>query len=66
MWKGRVLDSVANLTHRDGEEFLNLASQVPIRAETRAYPLQSANDALNDLRNGKIHGAAVLVMDDNY
>ena len=66
LWEERVLRSVANLTRRDGEEFLKLASQVPIRTETQAYPLHNANDALNDLRNGKIHGAAVLVMDDNY
>ena len=66
LWEERVLRSVANLTRRNGEEFLKLASQVPIRTETQAYPLHNANDALNDLRNGKIHGAAMLVIDDNY
>lgn len=66
LWEERVLRSVANLTRKDGEEFLKLASLVSISTETQTYPLYRANDALNDLRNGKIHGAAVLVMNDNY
>ena len=66
LWEERILRSVANLTRRDGEEFFKLASKVPIRTETQAYPLHSANYALSDLRNGKVHGAAVIVMDNNY
>ena len=66
LWEERVIRSVANLTRRDGEEFLKLASKIPVRTETQTYPLSEANEALNDLRNGKIQGAAVLVMDDDY
>ncbi|MCS7014855.1 MAG: zinc-dependent alcohol dehydrogenase family protein [Gemmatales bacterium] len=61
LWEERVLRSVANLTRRDGEEFLRLAPQVPIRTQTRTYPLEAANDALDDLRHGRLHGAAVLI-----
>ena len=63
LWEERVVRSVANLTRRDGEEFLALAPRVPVRTEVRTYPLAQANDALADLRAGKIHGAAVLVPD---
>ncbi|MDI5889666.1 zinc-dependent alcohol dehydrogenase family protein [Halomonas rhizosphaerae] len=61
LWEERRLSSVANLTRRDGEEFLALAPQVPIRTETRAYPLEEANQALDDLREGRLSGAAVLI-----
>ncbi|MDR5867713.1 zinc-dependent alcohol dehydrogenase family protein [Halomonas koreensis] len=61
LWEERSLKSVANLTRRDGEEFLALAPQVPIRTETVAYPLEEANRALDDLRQGRLSGAAVLV-----
>jgi len=44
-----------------GEEFLALAPEVPIRTETRAYPLEAANRALDDLREGRLSGAAVLI-----
>jgi propanol-preferring alcohol dehydrogenase len=63
LWEERVVRSVANLTRRDGEEFLALAPQVPIRSEIRRYPLGAANEALADLRAGRLTGAAVLVMD---
>jgi propanol-preferring alcohol dehydrogenase len=66
LWEERVVRSVANLTRRDGEEFLKLAPRVPVHTETTAYPLSAANEALNDLRNGKIHGAAVLVIDGGH
>lgn len=62
LWEERMIRSVANLTRRDGEEFLKLAPQVPINTEIQTYSLHQANNALNDLRNGNIHGAAVLVM----
>lgn len=61
LWEERSLHSVANLTRRDGEEFLALAPEVPIRTETRAYPLEEANQALDDLREGRLSGAAVLM-----
>ena len=61
LWGERVLRSVANLTRRDGEEFLKLAPQVPVRAQTQRYPLAEANRALDDLRSGRVTGAAVLV-----
>jgi propanol-preferring alcohol dehydrogenase len=60
LWGERVLRSVANLTRRDGEEFLGLAPRVPVRTEVRAYPLERANDALAALRRGEFRGAAVL------
>ena len=61
LWGERVLRSVANLTRRDGEAFLKLAPQVPVRVETQVYPLLQANAALDDLRAGRVTGAAVLV-----
>jgi alcohol dehydrogenase, propanol-preferring len=60
LWGERVLRSVANLTRRDGEEFLRLAPQVPVRTEVETFPLESANEALDRLRGGEIRGAAVL------
>lgn len=62
LWGERVLRSVANLTRRDGVEFLELAPRVPVRTAVNAYPLEEANRALQDLRAGRIHGAAVLVV----
>jgi propanol-preferring alcohol dehydrogenase len=61
LWGERTIRSVANLTRRDAEEFLTLAPQVPIKTRARAYPLAKANEALDDLRRGRIEGAAVLV-----
>jgi propanol-preferring alcohol dehydrogenase len=61
LWGERVLRSVANLTRRDGEEFLALAPHVPVRTEVAIYPLADANTALADLRAGRLRGAAVLV-----
>jgi propanol-preferring alcohol dehydrogenase len=62
LWEERVLGSVANLTREDGEEFIELVSQVPVRTETNAYPLEEANSALEDLRAGRFRGAAVLTI----
>ena len=53
--------SVANLTREDAEEFLGLAPVIPVRTRTVTYPLAQANHALDDLRRGRIEGAAVLV-----
>jgi propanol-preferring alcohol dehydrogenase len=60
LWGERVVRSVANLTRRDGEEFLALAPLVPVRTEIEVYPLEQANEALARLRAGRIRGAAVL------
>ena len=65
LWSERVLRSVANLTRKDGEEFLELAPKVPIRTEVEAFPLTAANEALTALRSGMIQGAAVLVVDSD-
>ncbi len=63
LWEERSLASVANLTRADGREFLALADKHPIRTETKRYPLAAANEALDDLRAGRLEGAAVLVPD---
>jgi propanol-preferring alcohol dehydrogenase len=62
LWEERVIRSVANLTRRDGEEFLALAPEVPVRTEVEPFSLEDANEALDRLRAGRIRGAAVLVM----
>lgn len=61
LWGERVVRSVANLTRRDGEEFLALAPCVPVRTEVETFPLEAANEALTRLRSGRLSGAAVLV-----
>jgi propanol-preferring alcohol dehydrogenase len=63
LWQERVIRSVANLTRKDGDEFFKLAALARIQTETQLYPLSDANKALDDLRNGLVHGAAVLVME---
>jgi alcohol dehydrogenase, propanol-preferring len=60
LWGERQVRSVANLTRADGEEFLALAPQVPVRTQIEIFPLAEANEALDRLRTGRIHGAAVL------
>jgi len=62
LWSERVVRSVANLTRKDGEEFLALAPKIPIRTEVNSFQLTEANTALNALRSGKINGAGVLVI----
>jgi propanol-preferring alcohol dehydrogenase len=54
--------SVANLTRRDGEEFLALAPQVPVRTQVAEYALADANQGLDEVRAGRVRGAAVLVI----
>ena len=61
LWGERTIRSVANLTRRDGEEFLALAPRVPVRTEVECFPLGEANAALAALRSGRLRGAAVLV-----
>ena len=65
LWGERILRSVANLTRQDGEEFLNLAAQIPIRTQVKSFDLQEANEALRALKQGEIHGAAVLRMGES-
>ena len=62
LWGERAIRSVANLTRRDGAELLDLAPRVPVRTEITEYELRNANDALDDLRAGRVTGAAVLVV----
>ncbi len=62
LWGERTIRSVANLTRRDGMEFLALAHRIPVHAEVEALPLDQANIALTRLREGKVHGALVLTM----
>ena len=61
LWGERSIVSVANLTRRDGEEFLALAPRIPVRTEIEVFPLEHANEALAALREGRIKGAGVLV-----
>ncbi|MBI4420981.1 MAG: zinc-dependent alcohol dehydrogenase family protein [Gemmatimonadetes bacterium] len=61
LWGERVVRSVANLTRKDGEEFLMLAPRIPVRTATTPFPLGKANDALARLRRGEVRGAAVLI-----
>jgi propanol-preferring alcohol dehydrogenase len=60
LWHERTMRSVANLTRRDGEEFLPLAASVPVETRIQTYPLADANRALDDIRHGRVEGSAVL------
>ncbi len=62
LWEERIIRSVANLTRQDGEEFLALAPKVPVKTAVTPYRLEEANLALDDLRSGKLDGAAVLTI----
>jgi propanol-preferring alcohol dehydrogenase len=61
LWGERTIRSVANLTRQDAVEFLELAPQVPVATRVVEYPLERANEAIDDMRSGRIEGAAVLV-----
>jgi propanol-preferring alcohol dehydrogenase len=61
LWQERTVCSVANLTRRDGKDFMALASEVPIETSIQTFPLLEANEALSSLRSGKLTGAAVLI-----
>ena len=63
LWGERVICSVANLTRRDGEEFLEIAPRVPVKTQTETFPLAEANTALEKFRSGQLKGTAVLVVD---
>jgi propanol-preferring alcohol dehydrogenase len=60
LWEERVVRSVANLERRDAEEFLALAPEVPVRTEVHTYELEELNQALDDLREGRFDGSAVI------
>jgi propanol-preferring alcohol dehydrogenase len=60
LWQERIIRSVANLTRRDGEEFLALAPRVPVQTRVTTYTLDCAEEALADLRTGRFEGAAVI------
>jgi propanol-preferring alcohol dehydrogenase len=62
LWNERVITSVANLTRRDGEEFLEIAPRVPVKTQIEVFPLKDANRALREFRSGKLKGTAVLVI----
>ncbi len=64
LWGERVVRSVANLTRRDGEAFLRIAQEAAVRTEIHSYDLPQANEALDDLRRGRVRGAAVLVVNE--
>jgi propanol-preferring alcohol dehydrogenase len=64
LWGERAICSVANLTRRDGEEFLDIAPRVPVRTETETFPLEEANTALDRFRSGELSGTAVLLISD--
>jgi len=65
LWGERTVCSVANLTRRDGEEFLALAPEIPVRTRVASFPLAQANEALDSLREGRLSGAAVIVIDES-
>ena len=60
LWWERSIRSVANFTRRDAQEFLERAAEIPVTTAVDRYPLESANEALLDLANGAVSGAAVL------
>src|SRR5467141_4114716 len=60
LWGERAICSVANLTRRDGEEFLRIATRIPVKTKLKTFPLEEANTALDKFRAGKLEGTAVL------
>ncbi len=63
LWEERSIHSVANMTKEDAKNFIETAAKLQIETSVTFYPLKEANKALEDLRNGKIHGAAILIME---
>lgn len=62
LWNEKIVRSVANLTRKDGEEFLALAPTIPVKTEVHSYPLEKVNEALEDLRQGRFSGAGVITI----
>ncbi|WP_138431830.1 zinc-dependent alcohol dehydrogenase family protein [Fodinibius saliphilus] len=65
LWEERSIESVANLTRQDGTDFMELAPKIPIKSKVTSYPLEDANKALNDLREGNFEGSAVLKINED-
>ncbi|EXI78237.1 MAG: Alcohol dehydrogenase [Candidatus Accumulibacter appositus] len=65
LWGERCLRSIANLTRRDGEDFFAIAPRAGVRTEVSCFPLDAANEALQQLRDGRIRAAAVLIPEQN-
>jgi len=65
LWGERAICSVANLTRRDGEEFLEIAPRVPVRTQTEVFPLEETNAALEKFRSGKLKGTAVILVSNS-
>jgi propanol-preferring alcohol dehydrogenase len=65
LWGERSVSSIANLTRKDTAEFMEIAPKVPVHTTTQLFPLEQANDALNQLRSGKLQGAAVLMPNEH-
>src|SRR5216683_1429248 len=63
LWGERTLCSIANLTRKDAAEFMDIAPKIPVRTTTQRFSLEQANEALNQLRSGRVQGAAVLTCD---
>lgn len=63
LWEERTIRSVANLTRKDGEDFLAVAPRVPVETQIQTYTLEAANQALDDIRSGRLQGSAVLIVD---
>ena len=61
LWGERVLRSVANLTRADGDGFMALAPEVPVRTSVESFPLERANEALEKLRSGDVRGAVAII-----
>jgi propanol-preferring alcohol dehydrogenase len=61
LWEERSVRSVANLTRADGEDFMQVAADAPIRTSVTPFPLDQANEALDALRHGRLQGAAVII-----
>ena len=66
LWGERVVRSVANLTRRDGLEFFEIAPRVPVKTQVEVFALEQANEALDALRSGRVHGAAVLRVEAGF
>ena len=64
LYQERIIRSVANNTRADGEEFLRVAAEIPIRTEVQRFPLREANRALAELKHDRVRGAAVLEIRD--
>lgn len=65
LWEERIVRSVANLTRKDGEDFLELAPKIPVKTSVKTYPLERASEALDDLRHGRFQGAAVICVSND-